>query len=452
MIRNRAELETTAERRTVLDLVEAGIRAVLPGNVMHENLSYDPGDRVLTVCGERYDVSSGDIMVAGGGKAAANMAEALEEIIPPEHLAAGVVNCRHSSRSTETIEVREAGSPLPDERGVAGVRAMMSLKQNLELGEDDLVLCLISGGGSALLPHPADDITVGELETVTDRLLACGAEIGEINAVRKHLSLVKGGRLGQFYAPASVVSIIISDVLGNDLDVIASGPTVPDRSTFRDALNVVRKYGFADDLPSAVMRRLRKGAKGEVEENPRRLPNCSNHIIADNRRALEAMAESAQDEGLKPCIVTCEQTGRPEQVARRRADQVKAGEFDPADVVLLGGETTPVLPEEHGTGGRNQHYAAASIRAMEDYPGRWTVASVGTDGSDYIAGVAGAVVDQETSERARESGLDVGHFVERYDSYHLFEQLGGSLVWTGDTGTNVCDVIVYMLDGGETPE
>lgn len=447
MIKNRSELATTPQRETVLDLVEAGIRAVLPSTVMSSALSYDPDKRILTVCGERYDVSDGRIFVVGGGKAAARMAEALEDIIPPDHLAAGVVNFRHESTQTRTMEVREAGSPLPDERGVAGVRAMLDLKERYGIAEKDIVLCLISGGGSALLPCPAGDITVDELVDVTESLLACGAEIHEINAVRKHLSEVKGGRLGRFYDPARVVSVIISDVLGNDLDVIASGPTVPDRSTFEDALDVVEKYELAGDLPESVLLRLERGAEGDEADNPRSLPNCHNHVIADNRVALEAMENEARGRGLTSRILTCRQTGRPEEVARGRARQAIDGDFDDVRVVLLGGETTPVLPENPGTGGRNQHYAAASLLALEDYPDHWTVASVGTDGSDYIPGVAGAMVDRNTLERAREGEVNIREHVDRFDSYTLFEKLGGSLIRTGDTGTNVCDVVVYLLGG-----
>ncbi|MEF8787814.1 MAG: DUF4147 domain-containing protein [Planctomycetota bacterium] len=447
MINNRSELATTPRRETVLDLVEAGIRAVLPSTVMPSALSYDPEERLLTVCGERFRVRDGRIFVVGGGKAAARMAEALEKIIPSDHVAGGIVNCRHGSTHTRAIEVREAGSPLPDERGVEGVRDMLSLKERYGITEDDLVLCLISGGGSALLPCPAGDITVEELVNVTDDLLACGAEIHRINAVRKHLSEVKGGRLGQFYAPARVVSVIISDVLGNDLDVIASGPTVPDRSSFRDALDVLEEYGLHGGLPESVRRRLERCAEGDIEENPRRLPNCHNYIIADNRVALEAMEEEARARGLSSRVLTCRQTGRPEEVARGRASQAISGEFDDTEVVLLGGETTPVLPDDAGKGGRNQHYAAASVLAMEDYPGPWTLASVGTDGSDYVADVAGAIVDDQTAQKARGQGLDIRKHVEGFDSYTLFEKLGGSLIRTGDTGTNVCDVVVYLLGG-----
>jgi len=451
VIKNRSELATTSQRETVLDLVEVGIRAVLPSNIMRSALSYDPDDRVLTVSGERYDVDGGRLFVVGGGKAAARMAETLEEIIPPDHLTAGIVNCRHGSTRTRAIDVHEAGSPLPDERGVSGVRAMLELKDRYDIAADDVVLCLISGGGSALLPCPAGNITIRELVEVTEALLTSGADIHEINAVRKHLSEVKGGRLGRFYAPARVVSVIISDVIGNDLDVIASGPTVPDRSTFRDALDVLERYGLWDELPSSVHSRLERGAKGDEQENPRRLANCNNHIIADNRVALEAMEKEARGRGLSSRILTCRQTGRPEEVARGRAQQAIEGEFGSLDVVLLGGETTPVLPDNPGTGGRNQHYAAASLLAMEDYPEPWTVASVGTDGSDFMPGIAGAIVDRDTVKRARSGGVDIRSHVDRFDSYSLFEKLGSSLIRTGDTGTNVCDVVAYLLGSGASP-
>jgi len=263
--------------------------------------------------------------------------------------------------------------------------------------------------------------------------------------VRKHLSKVKGGRLGQFYSPATVVSLIISDVVGNDLAVVASGPTSTDPSTFSDAYEVLERYKLLARVPRSVIEFLRKGCLGEVAETPKILDNCHNYIIGDNRLALVSMQKRAKEIGLVPFVVTSQQKGDTTAVAWCRADEIINMRYAGYNTILIGGETTVTLPTYAGKGGRNQHYAAVSMLAMERYPSEWVVASVGTDGSDYLRNVAGAIVDQDSLDRAKIKAIDIQSFLERYDSNRLLEEIGGSLIVTGDTGTNVGDIIVYLL-------
>jgi len=445
IVRNRDELATTPLRAEALEIIEAGINSVLPSNVMRSALRFDSLRRILAVNDCTYSLRSGRVFVVGGGKASGHMAEALETVIGPEHICAGVVNCRGGVCRTSTIELVQAGSPIPDRRGVEGVMRMMALKKDHSIRESDTVICLISGGGSALMPYPVRGVALEDKQRMTELLLRCGAEIHEINAVRKHLSRIKGGRLGRYYSPATVVSLILSDVIGNDLDVIASGPTVPDSSTFAGAYEVLRRYGLVDAAPESVVSILEKGMAGELEETPKALENCNNHIIGDNRLALRAMSTRAKELGLNPCVVTSEQKGDPARAARLRADEIRAGKYAGHDAILIGGETTPSLPELHGKGGRNQHYAAASMLAMAGYPGEWVVASAGTDGSDFLPEVAGAIVDRNSLSAARAGGVSVQSYLDGYDSNTLFERIGNSLIVTGDTGTNVCDIVVYIL-------
>jgi len=445
IIKNRDELDTTGLRKQALDIIEAGIARVLPAAIMKSSVRYDPSGNILTVNYDEYPIASGRIFVIGGGKASGQMAEMLESIISPENITAGVVTCNSSNEKTKRIETIEAGHPVPDRRGAAGVEKILALKDSYSISKGDLVICLISGGGSALMPCPAESIKLEDKQTVTDLLLASGADIHEINSVRKHLSKTKGGGLGNFFSPATVVSLIISDVTGNDLDVIASGPTSPDPSTFSDALNVLEKYDLVSRAPESVVTRLRKGTRGKVPETPKSLENCRNYIIGDNRLALEAMAEKAAETGLTPYIVTDGQKGDTAAAAELRAVEILDGKYSGYNAVLIGGETTPTLPDIHGKGGRNQHYAAVSMQAMSEYPGEWTLASAGTDGSDFLPDVAGAIVDNNTLDSARNKGIDVEEYTARYDSNTLFEKIGGSLIVTGSTGTNVGDIIVYIL-------
>jgi glycerate 2-kinase len=343
--------------------------------------------------------------------------------------------------------VVQAGHPVPDAAGVDGVREMLSMKARYGIGKGDTLINLISGGGSALLPCPVNGLTLEDKQLVTQLLLGCGADIKEINTVRKHLSLIKGGGLAAFYAPTRVISLIISDVVGDGLDVIASGPTVPDPTTYADAMGVLQKYGLLEKAPQAAVDFIRRGCAGLEAETPKGLHNCTNHVIGNNSMALEAMADKAGELGIKPCIVTSEMSGDTSQYAYAMADRVKGGLYKGFGALLIGGETTPTLPEHAGKGGRNQHYAAVSMLAMQGYASPWLVVSAGTDGSDYLPDVAGAMVDNRSLDVAKASGMDVEGYIQRFDSNTLFTRMGRSLIKTGPTGTNVSDVLLYLLGG-----
>ena len=442
IVKNREKLSVSKLRKQALDIIESGIERVLPPNIMKASVRYDATTRILSIQGDSYPLSAGRIFVIGGGKASCLMAETLESILSPGNITAGRVNCKGGRYRTHKINTATAGHPLPDQRGIEGVLEMLSLKQQYAIGKADMVICLISGGGSALMPCPVDEVSLEDKQRTTELLLSSGAEIAEINVVRKHLSRTKGGQLGQYYSPATVVSLILSDVIGNDLGVIASGPTFPDSSTFSDAFRVLKRHDLLDRVPEQVMEFLRKGCHGEAAETPKTLSNCYNYIIGDSGLALAAMQKRAVDMGLSPYIVTAEQKGETTAVAQTRANEVLSGKYAGYNAILIGGETTPKLPLSPGRGGRNQHYAAISMLAMHPYPGDWLVASVGTDGSDFLPDVAGAIVDHRSLDKT--SGLDVSSYLDRYDSNTLLDKIGDSLVITGDTGTNVGDVMVYL--------
>jgi len=445
IIKNREELITSGQRARAVELIEAGISRVLPSNLLRESVKYNHGQKRLSVNGHKYDLSRGRVFVVGGGKASGSMAVELEKIMGPQSITAGIVNCKSGEHVSEKIKIVQAGHPVPDAAGVQGVKEMLSMKARYGMGKGDLVINLISGGGSALLPCPVNGVTLEDKQVITQLLLGCGADIKEINTVRKHLSLIKGGGLAGFYAPARVISLIISDVVGDDLDVIASGPSVPDPSTYRDALGVLQKYNLLERAPRETVDFIRRGCTGLQEETPKRLRNCTNHIIGNNRLALEAMAGEASDLGIKPCIVTSEMRGDTSEYAYGMAAKVKEGRFKGFGVLLIGGETTPTLPENAGKGGRNQHYAAVSMLAMQGYTPPWLVASAGTDGSDYLPDVAGAIVDDRSLAATTAAGLDAADYIERFDSNTLFTGMGRSLIITGPTGTNVSDILLYLL-------
>jgi glycerate 2-kinase len=445
LIKNYAELAVTPLRAHALGIVAAGIERVLPTRIMQSALTCDAARQTLSVNGQAYAHPGGRLFVIGGGKAAGLMAEALEDIVGAFHISGGIVNCKDGGYSTRVIEVVKAGHPVPDEAGLQGTRRMLALKERFQIDARDLVVCLLSGGGSALLTSPVSGVSLADKQVVTRLLLASGAPIGEVNIVREHLSLVKGGGLGLHFAPARVVSLILSDVIGNRLEVIASSPTYPDDSTFADAVALLHRYELWGRLPAAVADYLSRGECGKVPETPAELLNCQSHIIGDNKLALRAMAAKASEYGYKPLIVTDSQEGDAGELARQRAREILAGEYSDYDAIIIGGEATMKLPPEPGKGGRNQHYAAATLSTMAGYPGEWTVAAVGTDGTDFLPDVAGAIVDRATLDMVRDKGIGIDDYIRRCDSYNLFRQSGASLIETGGTGTNVCDVMVYLL-------
>lgn len=445
IIKNYSKLATTELRKQALNIIEAGINAVLPMNLMKPIIKYNPNSKMLTIKNNDYDLSSGRLFIIGGGKAAGRMVEALESIIPPDNIEAGIVTCNANDFETRKIEIIKAGHPIPDKRGVAGVKQMLAMKDDYSIDKHDLIICLISGGGSSLMPYPVNGVSIEDKQKITDLLIKCGAEIREINIVRKHISRIKGGQLGKYFSPTPVISLIISDVVGNDLAAIASGPTTYDSATFKDSYNILKKYNLLKEAPTSITKFLEMNLNNKLINRPEQLNNCENHIIGTNQNALKAMEKSAADHGFNPTIITTQQKGNPQDIAQQRADEILTRKFGEHDVILLGGETTPDLPKNHGIGGRNQHYAAYSILAMKGYPGEWVVASVATDGVDFIPEIAGAIVDNKSLETANSKNYDIQSFIEKYDSYPLLGALGNSLIKIGDSGTNVGDIIIYIL-------
>lgn len=389
------------------------------------------------------------ILVVGGGKGSAPMAKALEDILG-DRIDGGVICVKYGhGLPLKKILVMEAGHPIPDRNGEDATARIISLLASL--GEDDLVFSCISGGGSALLPAAAEGITLQEKQQLTGSLMAVGADIHEMNAVRKHLSRSKGGNLMRFAHPAFVVNLMLSDVVGDDPDVIASGPFVADRSTFREVLGILEKYGLMEKSPTAIIERMRLGAEGKLEETPKPgdpiFGNVLNVIVGSNRLSLVAAKERAQQLGYSALILSSSVEGNAEEAALFHAAvarEIRAW-GDPVPVpacVLSGGETT-VTVKGKGLGGRNQHFALALVQAASAIE-NCLFASIGTDGTDGPTDAAGALTDTHTQDRAAAMGLEVDSYLKNNDSYNFFSRLG-DLVMTGPTLTNVMDVRIILL-------
>jgi len=404
---------------------------------------------MLEVAGIRHSLRRGRVVVLAAGKAAHAMARAAEEILGP-HLSEGLAVSTATQGTLERVRLLTAAHPVPDRRGLAAAAEAESLAR--ALGKDDLLLVLLSGGASALLPAPQDGITLEDKAITTSLLLRAGATIHEMNAVRKHLSRLKGGGLAQAAAPARVATLILSDVVGDDLSTIASGPTVSDRTTFADALDVLRRRGVWDAVPSAVRGRLEAGARGKVEETPKpgdaALRSVATRIVGSNRLSVEAAARAARREGLRPLVLTTRLEGEAREVARvlvavLRECVTSDRPASPPVALLAGGETT-VTVRGSGQGGRNQELATAAAAALEGFPVPAVLASLATDGIDGASDAAGGIVDDETTARADRLGLaPPDAFIAASDTRNFLGPLG-ELIVTGPTGTNVVDVVALL--------
>jgi len=377
------------------------------------------------------------------------MARALEEILG-SRITGGVVIVKYGhALRLDRIEVIQAGHPIPDQAGVDGARQILKLASEAEAG--DLILFVVSGGGSALLPLPVAGLSLLDKQKTTQALLASGATIQEVNAVRRHLSRLKGGRLAELAQPAGLAALILSDVVGDDLDAIASGPTVPDTSSYADCLRMLRAYGLVDKIPQSVLELFERGARGEIAETPKPTEpffrDVHNVIIGTNESALSAAKAHAEALGYRTRVLSSTMTGESRIVASSHAALLKAvarqkNPAEPPQCLISGGETT-VTVRGDGLGGRNQEFALAAaieIGATSNV----VVLSGASDGSDGPTDAAGAIIDGTTVTRGQELGLDAAEFLARNDSYRFFCATGDLLV-IGPTLTNVMDVQVSLI-------
>ena len=445
LVKNKPE--EMNNRKDAEQIFLSGVRSVLPDNLINGIMSVNGS--ILTVGDLIFNLDRiGDIYVIGAGKASAAMAHYVEAALGNRIREGHVVVKYDHSCKLRRIQVTEAGHPIPDINGFNATEKILEIAR--KAGEDDLVICLISGGGSALLADIPEGCLPEELAIVNNLLIRCGATIKEINTVRKHLSAVKGGQLVRVVWPATLVNIILSDVIGNPLDVIASGPTVPDESTFGDALRIISDYRLKDDLTAGVIKYLTGGAEGIYPETPKPGDNIFsrtyNIMAGTNMSALEAARVFASSRGYNTFIISSSMQGDVADVAvtlvesaiRYRDDEEK---IKPV-CLLYGGETT-IRIEGSGLGGRNQHLALKVATLLHGKPGI-TVLCAGTDGTDGPTDVAGAVVDSETMSYAYSKGKDPVKYLEEFNSCNFFRSSGGQII-TGPTFTNVMDLVVILI-------
>ena len=430
-------------------ILDGALKAVDPVEAVLNALSLE-GD-ILSYEGGSVDLSkTKKIIVVGGGKAGGLMAKAVEALLG-KRITSGYVNVLKGTEDavrTGRVSLKGAAHPIPDHEGVKGVDRMFDLTNGLT--KQDLVITLMSGGGSALMPYPAPGINLEDMRKLTSILLRAGVTINELNAVRKHISGFKGGQFARHVYPARMINLLLSDVIGDPIDTIASGPTSPDESSFMDARGVVVKYGLLDEIPENVLTRLNAGMNGMCPETPKHgdpiFENVSNLVIANNYMAAKAASEAAEGLGYNSLILSTHIEGEARQVGVMfagiaREEQTRGLPVPRPAAIIIGGETTVTVKGE-GKGGRNQEVALGSIRKMSGLSA--LIATLGTDGIDGPTDAAGAIVDGESLTRALELGLNPDVFLDGNDSYSFFKPMNDQIM-TGPTGTNVNDLTVILV-------
>lgn len=435
-------------RKKAEDIFLAGVRSVLPDQLIIENISFTGS--ILKIGELTFSTDKiGNIYVIGAGKASAAMGHYVESILGDIITSGHIVTKYGHACSLKKVKVTEAGHPMPDINGFRATAEILKIAD--EAGENDLVICLISGGGSSLMADLPDALFPEEIFIINNLLVKCGATIDEINTVRKHLSEVKGGQLACRASPAVIVNLILSDVIGNSPEVIASGPTVPDSTTFLNAYEVLERYNLINDITEGIKKYLQDGINGIRRETPKPgdpvFKRSYNIIIGTNTTALETAKKKATDSGFNTFIITDRLSGSVDDAVQSILDTALSyksnSEIEKPVCLLYGGETTLKVTGA-GLGGRNQHLALTAAVGIRDQQGV-TLLSAGTDGNDGPTNAAGAVVDPSTFNKALSMNIEPDKFLREFDSYNFFKYVGGHII-TGPTFTNVMDLVVVLIE------
>lgn len=443
MITNRDDLARTPLREFSLDCVEAAIDSVHPTRVLERRVTMR--DDTLLINGTEYNLTNyDDIIVIGGGNVAGHVAAALEDLLEDRITTGAVVT--DNPVPTKWVDVIQGDYPVPNEDCLAGARQVLQIAKQAD--ENDLVFTILSGGGSPLLSAPVAEISLADMQSLTRVLFSEGLEVEEINVVRKHLSAIKGGKLSTAIAPATVVGLVFSDVIGNAVDHVASGPTAPDKSTYEDALRILDQYDV--DIPDRVRRHLEWGRGGHVEETPTTgdpvFDNVTHHVLADGMTALTTACDFAQEQGYRALLFSSRLRGNPREIAKAHvatAEECRVSSIpvEPPVAIIAGGQTTLSTPRESKIGPNQVYALSAAIQFQQRLREDVALASVATDGFDGFAEVSGAVVDEHTGQFQHQAW----DALENDETYNYLSQCG-DLIELESTGTSVNDIHVLVVE------
>ena len=443
-IKNHRSIANTKQKKDLLKIIDCAILRSTPDYVLKNSLKRI-GNGIF-INGEKVaDLKRNRIFVVGAGKASGIMAENFEKIIGVKNIIAGRINYKGYKPKTKKIKTVLAGHPLPNKSSIRGTREILDLKEKFKIGKDDAIFCLISGGGSALMEHPISGITLQDMQKITKALLYCGASINEINIVRQKLSRIKGGGLARHFHPAKIYSLIISDVIGNDLKTIASGPTVNIKRV-RSAYSVIKKYKLENEIPAAVLKELRQPRAVQKV-----FPKVRNIIISDINNLADSAEEKCKNLGYASIVLNKKVTGETKVQAEKYAGKIIASIKNRGfggkqkKAFIFSGETTVTVKNKNAKGGRNQEFALAFLKEMESFNEKWAFASCDSDGFDFMDNVAGGIVDHKTFEIIKNKKININEYLETHNSYDFLKKVNGLISMGNGTGTNVCDIQVCVV-------
>ena len=414
-------------------------KEILPSAFMKERIQYD--DETLHIADESFDLKGKRVFVIGAGKASAAMAKSIEEILDPQRITAGVVISSDVDITCESIDIVFGDHPVPSQRSLDATRRLVSLREQYDMTEEDIVIALISGGGSSLMTLPADELPLKDVQETMRLMIASGMNVHEMTAVKKKLSQVKGGKLAKLFSPAQIISCVLSDVVGDDLDVIASGPLAPDITPITDILKLLEARGLAERLPGSIMQHLRSHDASDLDDAE--FGHVDQGVIYSNNDALGHIEDQARALGYN-VVVGREIQGEARDVAQNIVKNVWEHMGDKPSLYLYGGETTVTLCDNPGTGGRNQEFILSCLREMKTRQTNhtWAIASIATDGIDYIEQSSGAIIDNTMLDLVTIDEIE-DHLM-RNDSHTLLKKIGANMQG-GATGTNVCDLMFVLV-------
>lgn len=450
IVKNFNSIATTPERKIILYLAEHGIKSVLPRHALGRILKWEDG--VLYTPGKKFALKNKRVFVVGAGKASAAMAESLEAFLGGDQITAGAVLSNDTGFFAEKIEILPADHPIPTERNTVATERVLGLKERFNIGSGDLVIGLVSGGGSAMLVSPAEGISLADKQKVTELLISGGAGGYENTVVKTKLSKVKGGRLAEYFAPAHVLSLILSDDNGEAThEMTASGPFSPDLTTYSDAWEAFERLKIIGKTPPSIRSFFRERMK-----NPVNMPDLSRvHqiVIAHNETALEAIATAARDRGIE-VVMKKYIKGEAAETALEICAEIRQTPVDAPTLFLYGGETRVTLSGspgvgsfQQGKGGRNQELVLSCLAELKEQPlrNRWCIAAIATDGVDFIQEAAGAVIDNNSLKEAQREGFVPRSFLATHDSFTMLSRINSVISTGGSTGTNVGDIILFYV-------
>lgn len=435
------ELSTSQTKKDLLDVANEGIQAVLPRNCIQNKVAFDNG--ILTIHEREISLVGKRVFVIGAGKAAAAMAVELEQLLGIDTIVDGVVISNDYQSLPKKITVHYGDHPTPTQRSCEGAKKILALKQQHAIDENDIIISLLSGGASSLLAYPVEGVSLADKQALTDILLSSGVNGYEIPVIKKKISRVKGGRLAEHFYPTPIVSLVLSDIITNDLSIIGSGPLSEDPSTYADALAIIEKYNLVEAIPTSIIKHLQKHKDTDGEKQS--FAHVVDAVVGDNTLALDAIAAKAAT--LSWDVVRGDQiSGEARDVAYELCQNFFAEDVDVPTLYLYGGETVVSLDGRQGHGGRNQEFILSCLDYIQDLeiPHKWGIASIATDGVDFIPASAGGIIDNESLALLQEKRIDTSAHLCGHTSHEVLLQLGANLFIKGGTGTNVADIVLFF--------